>query len=56
MLIGSSLMKNYIITFDKSNAQIGFNGSAIGVWRQLFIIFEFVMLCLALIVVGVGIY
>lgn len=56
MLIGSSLMKDYIITFNKESQQIGFNGKSTGSWKQLFIIFQFIMVSVAAIVLGVGVY
>jgi hypothetical protein len=54
MVMGSSAMKNYIITFDKQNSQIGFNGQPIGFWRKLFRIFELVMIGLGVGILGLG--
>jgi hypothetical protein len=33
MVVGGSLMKDYILTFDKQNQQVGFNGHPLGAWR-----------------------
>lgn len=55
-MIGGSLMRNYIITFDKQNKQVGFNGNSLGAWRHLFLIFQLIMIFLILAGLGIGIY
>lgn len=56
LLIGTSLMKNYVITFDKENQQIGFNGQPISPWNDIFVILQLIMICVGMITLGVIIY
>lgn len=49
-------MKNYIITFDKENKKIGFNGKALSTWKYLFLIFQLILIALVIVALGVSIY
>jgi hypothetical protein len=55
-MMGGSLLRNYILTFDKQNKQVGFNGNSLGIWRKLFVIFQLIMILIALLALGLGIY
>lgn len=39
MIMGTSLMKGYRVTFDKTHKKVGFNGKAIGFAQSFLIIF-----------------
>lgn len=54
--MGGSMMRNYILTFDKTNKQMGFNGQPLSSWKYLFVIFQLVLSTLILIGVGIAVY
>lgn len=49
-------MKDYIITFDKLNSQIGFNGKPYGAFNQIFVILQVIMITLIILALGFGVY
>lgn len=55
-LVGSMLMKKYVITFDKNAKKIGFTGERIGVWPAIFYILEYSLIGLTMILLGFGVY
>jgi hypothetical protein len=55
-MMGGSLMRDYIITFDKQNQQMGFNGKQLGIWRLLFLIFQLILIIFMLASFVIGVY
>ena len=43
ILIGTTLMKGYIVTFDKQNSRLGFNAPPTKVWGFVFLVLQFTM-------------
>lgn len=53
---GSVLMKNYIVTFDKYNKRIGFNGEPVGIWKQIFYICQYTVIGMLGLLIVFGFY